>query len=90
MSNKKRPHRKPAVKQSPAELQSAQRALIAIARREGTTVEAVRKNIQIAMIAGMASPDPAVQAEWRRIPCAGEVLTPEEVIAFYAGELTGG
>ncbi|MEG0321594.1 MAG: hypothetical protein RR606_05335 [Oscillospiraceae bacterium] len=83
----RKPHRKPPPTKHEVALKSAGRALIAMAARENTTVEEVRKQIQIAMIAGMANQDPKVQAEWKRIPCAGEVLTPEEVIAFYAAGL---
>lgn len=88
MPEKRHPHRRPPLTKREVALKSAGRVLVAMAAREGTTVEEIRKQIQIAMIAGMASEDPQVQAEWRRIPATGEVLTPEDVIAFYAGELS--
>lgn len=66
----------------------AKKILTLIAVREGTTVEKVRTNIQLAMLSGLLSKDPAVQEKWRRIPCAKELPTPEEVIAFYGEELT--
>lgn len=55
-----------------------------IALQEGTSVEMVRKHIQVAMIAGMMNSDPTVRAVWEKIPRMGEVLTPEEVIAHYS------
>ena len=61
---------------------SARRALEKIARREGTSVEHVRKHIQVAIISGMTNQDPKVQAEWENIPRAGEYPTPEELIAY--------
>ncbi|MDD3250950.1 MAG: sporulation initiation factor Spo0A C-terminal domain-containing protein [Lachnospiraceae bacterium] len=55
-----------------------------IARKEGTTVEAVYQNIQEAIDAGFDNPDPAVQAAWSQIPFSGSRPTPEEVISYYA------
>lgn len=55
-----------------------------IAMKEGSSVERVRQHIQIAMIAGMMSPDPKARAAWEQIPHTGEVPTPEEAIAYYA------
>lgn len=64
----------------------AENALRKIAKREGKSVAEVRKEIQKAMLIGMCSQDPNVQAYWRRVPHEGEVPTPEEVIAFIADE----
>ncbi len=72
-----------------AALDSARRALEEIARREGTSVEHVRKHIQVAIISGMTSPDPNVRAEWEKIPRAGEYPTPEELIAYGIMRLRG-
>lgn len=57
-------------------------ALQEVAAANNTTVEEVRKEIMIAMEAGMSNPDPAVQALWREIPYKGDKPTPEEFIAF--------
>ena len=54
--------------------------------RDGKTVSEVRIEIQKAMLIGLCSQDPKVQAYWKHIPCEGEVPTPEEVIAFLADE----
>ena len=67
-------------------LRIAENALRQIAMRDGKTVSEVRKEIQKAMLIGLCSQDPKVQAYWKRIPCEGEVPTPEEVIAFLADE----
>ena len=67
---------------------SAEEALQTVAIRNGTTVEAVRKEIKLAMLAGLCNTDPTVQAKWKEIPCAGEVPTPEELIAYLAKEIT--
>jgi hypothetical protein len=64
----------------------AENALRKIAKREGKSVAEVRKEIQKAMLIGMCSQDPNVQAYWRRVPHEGEVPTPEEVIIFLAAE----
>lgn len=62
----------------------AESAIKQIAVRKGKTVEEIRKEIQKAMLIGLCSQDPKVQAYWRRIPCKGDIPTPEEVIAFLA------
>lgn len=63
-------------------IKQAEEALKQIARQKNTDVETVRKHIQIAIISGMTSPDPAVQKAWSKIPRRGEYPTPEEVIAY--------
>lgn len=73
--------------QTKRQLEAAQAALRQIARREGCSVEAVRKHIQIAIISGMTNPDPAVRRAWAKIPRKGEYPTPEEVIAYEASRL---
>ena len=40
---------------------SADQALQAVAQHNGTTVDEVKKEITIAILAGMSNPDPAVQ-----------------------------
>lgn len=67
-------------------LRIAENALRQIAMREGKTISEVKKEIQKAMLIGLCSQDPKVQAYWKRIPCGGEVSTPEEVIVFLADE----
>ena len=57
-----------------------------IALREGVPVEEVRKQIKIAMLAGLHSQDLQVQACWKRIPCKGDIPTPEELIVFLVTE----
>lgn len=66
---------------------NAGRALEEIARKNGVSVEEVRGQITLAILAGMRDPSPSVQAYWRRIPAAREIPTPEEVIAFMAKEV---
>lgn len=63
---------------------SAEDALQEVANRNSTTVEEVRKEIKLAMLAGLCNTDPAVQARWKEIPCAGDVPTPEELITHIA------
>jgi len=65
----------------------AAHALEEIARRNGVTAETVRREIKLAMLAGMCSQDPKVQEKWKSIPCEGEVPTPEEMISYIAGEI---
>lgn len=62
----------------------AEAALREVARKNHTTVEEVRKEIRLAMIAAMCNPDPAIQKRWNTIPHAGDTLTPEDFITYVA------
>ena len=66
---------------------SAEQALQEVARQNNTTVEEVRKEIKLAMLVGLCNSDPAVQATWKEVPCAGEVPTPEELIEYIVNKL---
>ena len=55
-----------------------------IAKKNRTTPERVRQEIQLAMDAAMASSDPAVQARWAQVPRRGEKPTLEEFIGYMA------
>lgn len=68
------------------EIETAENAIRRIAGREGKTEEEVRKEIRMAMLAGLCSQDPEVQTRWERVPREGGLPTPEEVIAFLAEE----
>ena len=65
---------------------NADAALLEVARRHHTTVEEVRKEIRLAMIAAMYNPDPAIQKRWNAIPHAGDTLTPEDFITYVASQ----
>jgi len=60
-------------------------ALQKIAETEGVSVNEVRREIELAIMAARENPDPKVQAFWRSIPYKGDNPTPEEVIAHIAG-----
>ena len=51
---------------------------------DGESVESVRRNIQIAMVNGLASTDADVQRFWQSVPREGELPTPEELILYIA------
>ena len=55
-----------------------------VARKNHITVDEVRKEIQLAMIAAMCDPNPAVQKRWREIPHTGDTITPEDLITYIA------
>lgn len=61
---------------------NAERAIQELAIQEGKSVEYIRSQINLAMLSGIFNPDPQVQENWKRIPCKGEVPTPEEMITF--------
>lgn len=58
--------------------------LTRIAVENNTTVREVRREMELAMQAGQANPDPAVQAMWNSIPRKGPRLTLEEFVAYLA------
>lgn len=64
----------------------AEAALREVARKNHITVEEVRKEIRLAMIAAMCNPDPAIQKRWNAIPHAGDTLTPEDFITYVASQ----
>lgn len=68
----------------------AEKAIRLLAMREGKTVEEIRKQMKLAMLAGLCCQDPEVQARWRKIPCKGEVPTPEELITHLATHIDAG
>lgn len=86
MGKKRKPRRGP-VSKKPSTLEVAARSIEKIAAKEGTTPDMVRKHMQLAMLNGLISDDPKVKAEWAKIPRAGEIPTPEELIAFYAAQI---
>jgi len=53
-----------------------------IAAQHHTTVEEVRREMNVAIRAGINHPDPAVRAQWVKIPRKGEIPTPEDLIAY--------
>ena len=53
-----------------------------IARKNHTTPEKVRAQIQYAMDMAMKSSDPGVQARWASIPRKGDRLTLEEFVSY--------
>lgn len=57
-----------------------------IAAANHMTMAEVRSEIERAIRLGMENPDPAVQAQWARMPKAGEVPTPDELIAYMVGQ----
>lgn len=66
-----------------ARLERAKRAIEEVARRNGVTVEEVRREISLAILMARSKAD-----RWQEIPCAGAVPTPEELIAYCAEQVT--
>ena len=65
---------------------SVRRAFEAVAKKNGVSIEEVRREIEMAISAARKNPAPKVQAFWTAIPCKGDVPTPEEVIAYITGQ----
>lgn len=56
--------------------------LAKIAKANGTSVQEVRKEMQVAMEAGQRSEDPKVKEIWNQIPKKGQELTLEEFVDY--------
>lgn len=61
-----------------------------LAKQEGISVEYIRSQIKIAMDSGLCNSDPQVQANWKKIPCKGDIPTPEELIDYLAIHVNAG
>jgi len=70
-------------------IKKAEKALQQLAKKEGISVEAVRREIELAIAAARESSDPAAQAFWKSVPHKGEYPTPEEVIVHIAKKVKG-
>ena len=53
-----------------------------LARERGITVEEMRAIITARIERGWNDPDPEKKAQWRKIPCAGEIPTPDEWLKY--------
>ncbi len=63
---------------------TAQKALKAVAKREGVSVERVRREMEIAINAARESDDPDVRALWEKIPMKNNgFITADDVIAYF-------
>lgn len=60
-----------------------------LARERGITVEEMRAVISARIERGWNDPDPEKQAQWRKIPCAGEIPTPDEWLKYVVERLEG-
>lgn len=58
-----------------------------LARERGITVEEMRVIISSRIERGWNDPDPEKQAQWRKIPCAGEIPTPDEWLKYAVEKL---
>ena len=65
----------------------AQRALKAVAKQEGKSLDEIRSEIMYAINAAIQSEDPVIQRRWENIPHKGNVPTPEEFIAYVVNHL---
>ncbi len=53
-----------------------------LAKEKNTTVKDIRSQITARIEAGLHDPDPERRAQWERIPCVGEIPTPEEWLRY--------
>jgi len=53
-----------------------------LARERGITVEETRAIISARIESGWNDPDSEKRAQWRKIPCTGELPTPDEWLRY--------
>jgi len=53
-----------------------------LARERNITVEEMRAIISERIERGLHDPDPEKRAQWEKIPCAGEIPTPDEWLKY--------
>lgn len=61
-----------------------------IAKKNHTTVEEVRREMELAIRMAFGNPDPKIQEEWAKIPYEGKEPTPEEVITYVMNQARKG
>lgn len=59
-----------------------------LARERNITVEEMRAQIAARIERGWNDPDPEKRAQWRKIPCVGEIPTPDEWLKYAVEQLT--
>ena len=57
------------------------------ARERGITVEEMRAIISARIERGWNDSNPEKQAQWRKMPCAGEIPTPDEWLKYVVKKL---
>lgn len=68
-------------------IEQAEKALEKVAKKEGISIEAVRREIELAIAEARSNPAPEMQAFWKSVPCEGEYPTPEKVIIYFASRI---
>ena len=58
-----------------------------LAAQNGVSVEEIRREIEIAIDAAIANPDPEAQKQWEQILKDGRKPTPEEFIEYMADKI---
>lgn len=53
-----------------------------IAAENHITVAEVRCNIEAAIRVGLSDPDPEVREQWAKVPCKGNMPTPDELLRY--------
>ena len=65
----------------------ARKAISQVAKSHHVSEDTVREDMKEAISEALSIPDPAVQALWKQIPCAGKTPEPEELIDWIVKQL---
>ena len=63
------------------------RILETVAEEQGVSLNEIRDEIELALRQAQENSDAEMQAQWAKIPRAGEKSTPEEVILYLSKKL---
>jgi hypothetical protein len=63
------------------------RILEVVAKEQGVSLDEIRGEIELALRQAQENSDMEMQAQWAKIPRAGEKPTPEEVILYLSEKL---
>ena len=58
-----------------------------LARERGIAVEEMQASISARIEKGWNDPDPEKREQWRKIPCSGEIPTPDEWLRYAVEKL---
>ena len=58
-----------------------------LAKINNISVDELRAQIEARIKGGLNDPDPVCRAQWEKIPCTGEIPTPEEWLRYVVERL---
>lgn len=70
-------------------MENAEKILEYIAKKQNCSVKQIKEKIMARIQAGFNDSDSTVRAQWKQIPCAENIPTPEEYLDYIIDRLDG-